>query len=132
MKNKVYAHTTLFGVLDVTKRSVYRAELASFAAELEEVENELKAARSQIAAQDRSLKQAAVDYNSAVENAENLAATLEQVKVQYEAKELELARTSDRINELQGAYNTAKQRLAKWERQRGAGGRFKKKEVSNQ
>lgn len=127
MKNKQFAHSTLFGVLDITKRSYYRDHIAYLEAEMQYMSERLEKAVSQYSASQESLAQAAVDYNNEHRRAEELAKQMEKLKAEVEKMTLELNRATSRANELQGAYNDAKRRLQKWDRTRGKGGRFVRK-----
>lgn len=127
MKNQNLAHTTLFGLVDVTKRSYYREVIAGLEEEIAELYEAQQRAEAQYVASQESLSQAAVDFNREKRRADELEKALEQVKADYEKKVIEFGKLSSRNNELQGAYNDAKRRLQKFDRQRGKGGRFTRK-----
>ena len=121
MKNRDFAHTTVFGVIDITARSYYREKLAWCEAELDRYEAELEA-------QNEAIKSSACDYNSQrkalIEVEKSLLAAQERVKSTAE----EYNKLATRNNELQQAYNGAKMRLQKYERKKGSNGRFIKQQ----
>lgn len=127
MKNREFAHTTIAGVIDITSRAYYREQLSLYERALAEKE-------ARVEAQNNSIKEAAKAYNARVaeldaEQRKVAKYALDMKRAEERARKAEesLAAMTERHSELQTAYNGAKLRLQKYDRARGANGRWAKK-----